>query len=705
MKHQPAAVKKFRPAVERLEDRLCLSLAVPEFSSLPGADHTIYLDFDGHVTTGTQWNTYFKKTTVTSPAYDIDGNPNSFSSTELTRIENIWKRVAEDFIPFEVNVTTVNPGIEALRKSGSGDSKWGIRVVITRDTQATGSGGIAWIGSFNWNTDTPVFVYNTSEVGVAEAASHEVGHSLYLAHDGASTAEYYMGHGSGQTGWAPIMGAGYNKNVTQWDRGEYYRADNKGSSANYSRGADDLDVITNFNGFGYRVDDHGNTNADATPLTSDGETLHGSGIIERTADVDVFSFTTTGGDIRLNIDPFRPGPNLDVRARLFDANGNLLTTSNPANLLNASISADLAAGTYYLHVDGVGVGSPTTASPTGYTDYASLGRYTILASSNGELTGPVPPPLEPTGRLSIAAASADKGEGNKGHTPFTFTVIRDGNTSGTATVDYAVTGSGTNPADAADFRNNVLPTGTISFAAGQAVKTLTIYVRGDKTIEPDEGFIVALANPSENASVEQGSAAGLIREDDIKAALQISADTSITEGTSGTPAAFTFTVTRNGSLAGRATVNYKITSVGTTGSVTAADFVQGRFPTGKITFENGETSKEAIILLAADSHSEDNERFAILLRKPSANARIIIGRVEVDIADDDELPLTAIAEHDHDLNEPHFFDREPEELRDLIPVDAPPPARKVHWLAQLPVDLAWFRKHKEDIFANLRNWL
>ena len=58
--------------LEHLETRLCP--VVPAYSSLPGANHTIYLDFDGHVTQNTQWNSYFGVSTINSPAYDTDNN-------------------------------------------------------------------------------------------------------------------------------------------------------------------------------------------------------------------------------------------------------------------------------------------------------------------------------------------------------------------------------------------------------------------------------------------------------------------------------------------------------------------------------------------------------------------------------------------------------------------------------------------------------
>ena len=53
--------------------------------------------------------------------------------------------------------------------------------------------------------------------------------------------------------------------------------------------------------------------------------------------------------------------------------------------------------------------------------------------------------------LAIAATSAVKAEGNSDSTAFTFTVTRTGATNQASTANWAVTGSGGNPAGAADF--------------------------------------------------------------------------------------------------------------------------------------------------------------------------------------------------------------------------------------------------------------
>lgn len=108
--------------------------------SRPGATKTIYLDFTGHTTSGTSWNT---SGPIVTPAYDIDGDPGAFSDTERRNIQDIWARVVEDFSPFDVNVTTAEPTVEDLQKFGAGDTRWGIRVVIGRDagSVAPGAGG------------------------------------------------------------------------------------------------------------------------------------------------------------------------------------------------------------------------------------------------------------------------------------------------------------------------------------------------------------------------------------------------------------------------------------------------------------------------------------------------------------------------------------------------------------------------------------
>jgi Putative Ig domain/RTX calcium-binding nonapeptide repeat (4 copies)/Metallo-peptidase family M12B Reprolysin-like len=370
-----------------------------KLNSNPNAKHTIYLDFDGHVTENTSWNNSTNPQLI-SPAYDTDGNAAVFSSTELKEIVGIWQRVVEDFAPFEVNVTTQAPSIDDLRRSSSTDTRWGVRVLMTQNINLAnnsvpfaGTGGIAYINSFNDSIDTPVFAFNKGENTAAMTASHEIGHSLGLNHDGTvdtnpadtinDAKSYYSGYGSGDTSWGSLMGAPFGKSLTQWSKGEYQYANNP---------EDDLAIITSRNGFGYRVDDYGNSNSTATQLTADASNkISAFGIIERNTDKDVFSFATGTGNISLDVKAASRsyiadsngnynlqyldarGSNLDLWAGIYSADGSLVAESNPVDLLSASFTnLFLNAGRYFLQIDGVG-----KAGTNGYSDYGSLGQYAI----------------------------------------------------------------------------------------------------------------------------------------------------------------------------------------------------------------------------------------------------------------------------------------------------------------------------------------
>jgi hypothetical protein len=350
--------------------------------SRPGCAKVIYLDFTGHTTRGTEWNTtYAAGGDIVTPLYDTDGNPNTFSSQELAKIQLIWQRVSADFSPFEVDVTTEDPGADALQKTSPDDPSFGKRVCIGGSSSnwlGQSAGGVAYIGSFDWEIDTPVFVFpaqlgNGDPRYVSEAISHELGHSFGMHHQGTNEgAEYY----SGNTDWAPIMGLGFYANLTHWSKGEYGAANNS---------EDEMAMIAGH--LGYRADLVGNTIGTATLLSGNAPTT--TGILENGDEVDVYSFSVNDGTFAVKVAPLLPMGNLFSRLTLYDKTGTPKATATPGTTSDPTISFNtkLTRGTYYLAVNGAGLGNP---KGWGFSSYGSIGQYTLSANITSAPASSVP---------------------------------------------------------------------------------------------------------------------------------------------------------------------------------------------------------------------------------------------------------------------------------------------------------------------------
>ena len=118
------------------------------------------------------------------------------------------------------------------------------------------------------------------------------------------------------------------------------------------------------------------------------------------------------------------------------------------------------------------------------------------------------------GVVSISARDPHQLEGDTGITPFTFAVARTGDTTTQASVHWQVSGAASNGANVADFAGNVLPSGTVTFAAGQSSQIVTLNVNGDTQYEADETFFFTLSNASPSLVIGTGSAAATIVNDD-----------------------------------------------------------------------------------------------------------------------------------------------------------------------------------------------
>ena len=376
------------PSVGPAEQLAAAELPADVFSlaSRPTSSRVLYLDFNGHDAEDPAWERVGYPGLLSSEPFDLDGSPDSFSVTEQERIHEIWQRVAEDYRPFDVNVTTRDPGPAGIIRESPDDAAFGQRMVITGSNFTGQSGviGLALVNVFGSSADSAAYVFTDSASKrapktIGEAVSHEAGHTLGLSHDGGpGGAEYYDGHGV----WAPIMGRSIDTStpVTQWSRGEY-------SGAN--RTEDDLAIIAagKFDalgepltrGVGYRPDDHSDTTAAPTVVPSNSVTV---GNIGRTGDRDVFAVDVLDGTLSIQLRPpsgEAAWSNLAARLIVRNSVGAVVASGGPTVPSGWAIDVGPAvpAGRYTIEVEPVGW---LTAS-TGFTTYGSLGAYELAVKA------------------------------------------------------------------------------------------------------------------------------------------------------------------------------------------------------------------------------------------------------------------------------------------------------------------------------------
>ncbi len=256
---------------------------------------------------------------------------------------------------------------------------------------------------------------------------------------------------------------------------------------------------------------------------------------------------------------------------------------------------------------------------TGVTNATESGTQTVTVTITDD-------DAEPT----ISVNDQSVAEGNSGTTTLTFTVTLSAASGKTVTANYA-TADGTATAGT-DY--TAISTTTLSFAAGETSKTVSVTVTGDTVTEPDETVLLNLSSPG-NASISDAQGSGTITNDDALPAISVN-DASVTEGDSGT-ATLTFTVSLDHASASTVTVDYA-----TTDNTATAGTDYTAISTTTLTFAAGDTSKTVSVTVTGDSDFEPNESFYINLSSPT-NATILDNQGVGTITNDDAAPTVTLS--------------------------------------------------------------
>ena len=202
-----------------------------------------------------------------------------------------------------------------------------------------------------------------------------------LSHDGGSAQtdpEYFEGLPKVQ--WCPIMGnywfgGNWTDQLYTWSKGEYNTATNK---------EDDFYIMNVGEKVPYMTDDI--VSSKALKISPSGGISPDAnwGQIEKNTDSDAFTFEIgpSGGKIDLRIDPLEYLRQLDVAAKIVNASGTTISSSNLQVDRSAEFKAvTLQEGKYSIIIEG---GAELTPQ-TGVSKYGSLGYYGM----EGTVTGAV----------------------------------------------------------------------------------------------------------------------------------------------------------------------------------------------------------------------------------------------------------------------------------------------------------------------------
>ena len=365
-----------------------------------GTFRTVFLSFGGvrGSDIGERFQPHFSRTSQTPPP--VPG----FTPPSSKWIQEVHACVQEDFAPFDVLVTTDKRVWEATPVAAR------TTVAFVAGNPLAGYIAFGFVGGFGDTRSEPTFVMpdlmlRSSKIS-CELASHTIGHTLGLHHDGTDDAEYYTGHGSGRHPyWSPIMGISDMAMVSQWSRAHYPGA---------NQDEDDIAVMAAALRVRHDIGPDALISPSALPPPREhtlaplsahliqyltersgwnlpwppvGERAP-DGVISSADDVDVVYFqvlpgwdaeSSKSGPTRLLINSVQFA-NLNIQVEIYlltPNNVTLLHSDSPPYSMDVRYSLPVGLGPCWVGLAITGVGDPERGPSLGFPDYGSLGQYSI----------------------------------------------------------------------------------------------------------------------------------------------------------------------------------------------------------------------------------------------------------------------------------------------------------------------------------------
>ena len=226
--------------------------------------------------------------------------------------------------------------------------------------------------------------------------------------------------------------------------------------------------------------------------------------------------------------------------------------------------------------------------------------------------------------LSIDSPSVT--EGDSGSVSLTFTVTLTPPPASQATVNYAASGG-----TATSGTDYTLSSGTLTFAMGDASKTITVSVTGDTTDEPDETVVVQLSG-AVNAGYGTSAGTGTITDDDPAPTVTLALSrSSIAESGAANSAAVTASLNHASSATTTVTV-----SAAAGANAASGDFSLSSNTT--LTIAAGSTSSTGTVTITASDNTQVEPNKGVTVSGSASNSQGITqpSSVTLTITEDDQ---------------------------------------------------------------------